>query len=66
VTEASSTPCHLINRSPNLAIQKKTPKEVWYGSPPDYIYLKIFGCPSSAHVNNGKLESRVVKCIYLG
>ena len=28
--------------------------------------MKIFGCPTYAHVNNGKLESRPMKCIFLG
>jgi transposase InsO family protein len=34
--EATSTACHLINRSPSTAIGKKTPIEVWFGSPCDY------------------------------
>jgi hypothetical protein len=45
---------------------KKTPIEVWSGSPLDYTALNIFGCPAYAHVNNGKLEPRAIKCIYLG
>jgi hypothetical protein len=49
-----------------LAIEKKTPIEVWSGSTPDYTDLKIFGCLAYTHVNNGKLEPRAVKCIYLG
>ena len=64
--EATSTACYLINRSPSVAIEKKTPQEVWSGSPTTYSDLKIFGCPAYAHVNNGKLESRSMKCIFLG
>ena len=56
--EASSTACYLINRSPSIAIEKKTPQEVWSGSLATYSDLKFFGCPTYAHVDNGKLEPR--------
>ncbi|KAG8473572.1 hypothetical protein CXB51_035820 [Gossypium anomalum] len=56
----------LINRSPSVAIEKKTPQEVWSGNPANYSDLKIFGYPAYAHVNNGKLEPRSIKCIFLG
>ncbi|KAG8471605.1 hypothetical protein CXB51_036639 [Gossypium anomalum] len=39
----------LINRSPSVAIEKKTPQEVWSGNPANYSDLKIFGCPAYAH-----------------
>src|SRR3954462_11512151 len=64
--EAASTACHLINRSPSIALNKKTPTEVWSGSPADYSQLRVFGCIAYAHVDNGKLEPRAVKCIFLG
>ncbi|KAG8480835.1 hypothetical protein CXB51_025306 [Gossypium anomalum] len=64
--EAASTACFLINRSPSVAIEKKTPQEVWSGNPAIYSDLKIFGCPAYAHVNNGKLEPRSIKCVFLG
>ena len=57
-TEAVSTICSLINRSPSVIIEKKTPQEVWSGSPATYSDLKIFECPTYAHVDNGKLEPR--------
>ncbi|KAG8498600.1 hypothetical protein CXB51_004852 [Gossypium anomalum] len=56
----------LINRSPSVAIEKKTPQEVWSGNPANYSDLKIFGFPAYAHVNNGKLEPRSIKCVFLG
>ncbi|KAG8472328.1 hypothetical protein CXB51_035360 [Gossypium anomalum] len=56
----------LINRSPSVAIEKKTPQEVWSGNPANYSNLKIFGCPAYAHVDNGKLEPRSIKCVFLG
>ena len=64
--EAAVTACFLVNRSPSTAIDKKTPEEVWSSSPPNYSDLRIFGCPAYAHVDNGKLEPRSRKCIFLG
>jgi hypothetical protein len=64
--EAASTTCYLINRSPSIAIEKKTPMEVWSGSPSDYSQSKVFGYTAYAHVNNGKLEPRAAKCVFLG
>ncbi|KAG8482465.1 hypothetical protein CXB51_024471 [Gossypium anomalum] len=64
--EAASTTCFLINQSPSVAIEKKTPQEVWFGNPANYSNLKIFGCPAYAHVDNGKLEPRSIKCVFLG
>jgi hypothetical protein len=64
--EAASTACYLINMSPSTTIEKKTPMEVWSGSPSDYSQLKVFGCTAYAHVNNGKLEPRAAKCVFLG
>ncbi|KAG8490261.1 hypothetical protein CXB51_016079 [Gossypium anomalum] len=64
--EAASTACFLINRSLSVTIEKKTPQEVWSGNPANYSDLKIFGCPAYAHVDNGKLEPRSIKCVFLG
>jgi hypothetical protein len=64
--EAAFTACYLINRSPSVPLDKKTPIEVWSGSPADYSELRVFGCTSYAHVDNGKLEPRDFKCIFLG
>jgi transposase InsO family protein len=41
--EAALTACYLINRSPSIALNKKTPIEVWSDTPLDYPQLKIFG-----------------------
>jgi hypothetical protein len=64
--EATSTTCHLINCSSSTAISKKTPIEMWSGSPYDYSQLRVFGCTAYAHIDNGKLEPRAIKCIFLG
>ncbi|KAG8488518.1 hypothetical protein CXB51_016434 [Gossypium anomalum] len=55
--EAASTACFLINQSPSVVIEKKSPQE---------SDLKFFGCPAYAHVDNGKLEPRSIKCVFLG
>ena len=34
--EVVSTECYLINHSPLVTIEKKTPQEVWFGSPANY------------------------------
>jgi transposase InsO family protein len=64
--EAASTACYLINRSPSIPLEKKTPIEVWSGTPADYSQLRVFGCTAYAHVDNGKLEPRAVKCMFIG
>ncbi|KAG8489505.1 hypothetical protein CXB51_017512 [Gossypium anomalum] len=64
--ETASTVFFLINRSPSIAIEKKTLQEVWSGNPTDYSDLKIFGCPVYAHVDNGKLEPRSIKYVFFG
>jgi hypothetical protein len=56
----------ILNCSPSTAINKKTPLEVWSGSPYDYSQLKVFGCTAYAHVDNGKLEPRAIKGVFLG
>jgi len=64
--EAANTACYLINRSPSIPLNKKTPVEVWSGTPADYSQLKVFGYTAYAHVDNGKLEPRAIKCLFLG
>jgi hypothetical protein len=64
--EAANTACYLINRSPFIPLNKKTPIEVWSGTLVDYSHFKDFGCTSYAHVDNGKLETRAIKCLFRG
>src|SRR6266540_7003703 len=40
--EAASTACYLINRSPSIAIDKKTPIKLWSSSPANYSQLRVF------------------------
>nr|ABA97637.1 retrotransposon protein, putative, Ty1-copia subclass [Oryza sativa Japonica Group] len=64
--EAANTACYLINRSPSIPLNKKTPIEIWSGMPADYSQLRVFGCTAYAHVDNEKLEPRAIKCLFLG
>ena len=64
--EAVNTACYLVNRSPSTAIDFKTPEEVWSGTPANYSHLRVFCCPAYFHVNDGKLEPRAKKAIFLG
>jgi hypothetical protein len=66
LAEPASTAYYLINKSPSIPLDKKTPIEVWSGTPADYSQLRVFGCSAYAHVDNGKLEPRAVKCIIIG
>jgi hypothetical protein len=65
-SEAASTACYLINRSPSSPLDKKTPIKVWFGTPADYSRLRVFCYTAYAHVDNGKLDPRDVKCVFLG
>jgi len=64
--EALTYVSHLINRLPSSAIGGKTSMGIWSGKAAlDYDTLKVFGCPSYYHVNDGKLEPRVRKVVFL-
>ena len=64
--EAAATAATLINKCPSSAIEFDTPDMIWYGSQGDYNKLKVFGCRAYAHVRQGKLEARAIKCVMLG
>ena len=39
---------------------------MWTGRPPKIAHLKPFGCVGYVHTNQGKLDSRAMKAIFLG
>ena len=49
--KAVNTASYLVNQSPSIAIDFKTPEEVWSGTPANYSHLRVFGCPAYFHVN---------------
>lgn len=63
--EAVTTAAYLINKSPSSALDFKTTREVWFGKPPDLSNLRIFGCPTYAHISQAKLEPRAVKGYFI-
>ena len=54
------------HKSPWISIDLKSPQEVWSDQPFEYSSLRIFVCPTYVHVNDGKLEARIMKCIFQG
>ena len=64
--EVVSTATYLINKCPSTGIDLKTPMEVWSGRPADYSNLKVFGALTFAHIKQDKLDTRDVKCIFIG
>jgi hypothetical protein len=66
--EAMGTTCYLVNRSPSLALDDKTPPKVWTGKKPSLTHLKVFGCDAYVHVRmekRSKLDKKVEKCIFI-
>lgn len=52
--------CYLVNLSPSIAIDFKTPFKVWYVKLENYNELKVFDCMAYAHINQGKLALRAL------
>ena len=68
-SDAFTTACFLINRTPTRVLNMKTPIEVLLNEQPDYTFLKVFGCACWPHLrpyNKRKLEFRSKKCVFLG
>ena len=57
-TEAINMACYLVNWSASIAIDCKTPFEVWSGTPTNYSNLRICGCLAYAHTNDGKFKQK--------
>ncbi|CAA7051061.1 unnamed protein product [Microthlaspi erraticum] len=63
------TAVFLINRTPSLLLQKRSPYEVLFQKPPDYAFLRSFGCLCyvSTHLKDrNKFSPRAVPCVFLG
>ena len=46
--------CYLVNRSPSLALEDKTPQELWASKKPSLSHMRVFGCRLYLHVPNEK------------
>ncbi|KAK8944625.1 hypothetical protein KSP39_PZI007680 [Platanthera zijinensis] len=67
--EAINTTCYLVNQSPSMSLNLKSPQEVWLGRPVDYSDIHIFGCHVYTLVQDSektKLDAKSKRCIYLG
>nr|KYP43529.1 Retrovirus-related Pol polyprotein from transposon TNT 1-94 [Cajanus cajan] len=67
--EAVNWVVHVVNRSPTLVMQNKTPEEAWGGKKPFVRYFKVFGCVAHVHVGHSsrtKLYKRSVTWVLLG
>ena len=64
--EATNLAIYLINRSPSSALNFKTLMLVSTGTKPNLNYLKSFGSLAYIHSNQGKLNPRVIKEIFIG
>lgn len=67
--EAVMTAVYLRNRSPSSALKNITPFQAWTGEKPSVAHLRVFGCKAYAHVpdeRRTKLESKALKCIFVG
>lgn len=60
---------YLINRTPSVVLQNKTPFEVLYGHAPGYKHIRVMGCLAYAHNfdhKGDKFTSRSRRCVFLG
>ncbi|KAJ8645102.1 hypothetical protein MRB53_006850 [Persea americana] len=60
---------YLINRTPSVLLDGKTPYEILYEQVPTYKHIRIFGCLCYVHDRNrdkDKFASRSRKCIFVG
>lgn len=59
---------HLINQTPSIVLENKTPYEMLFGQSTSYVSLRVFGSLCYAHNQNQKgdnFASRSRKCVFL-
>ena len=67
--EVVETACYLVNISPSLVLEDKTPHQVWTGKKPSLSHLRVFGCDAYVHVpkqKRTKLDNKSERCIFIG
>lgn len=66
--ECLLTATFLINKHPTRLLNYKIPSEIIFRKPPDYSFLRCFGCLCYAYTlsqNRGKLDPREVACAFI-
>jgi hypothetical protein len=60
----------IINETPTVSNDWKSPHEVRFGVIPDTTLARVFGCPAFVHLNlpnqDNKISPRAIKGIYIG
>ena len=64
--KATNTTMYLINRSPCSAINIQTPMHVLTRKKPNLTHLRPFDCVAYIHTNQGKLNLKATKGIFIG
>jgi len=66
---AFQTAVYLINRMPTTHLKNKYPCGILFGSAPNYLNLRVFGClcyPWLRPYSQNKLSNRSMPCVFLG
>ena len=64
--EAVLTTTYLINRCLSIALDMKTPEEIWSQHPPDLDKLRVFSCITYSHIRQDKVEPSALRCMFMG
>lgn len=67
--EACQMAAYLMNRTPKMSLNNKTPEEIWSGNKPDVSMIRIFGCTVMVHVpkeKRHKLSPKSIEMIFVG
>lgn len=64
--EALSTACYIVNKSPSIALEFKTPDQLYYGKTTNYSHLKPFGCLAYTRTKQDNLDPMELKCVMQG
>ncbi|KAK1420567.1 hypothetical protein QVD17_22267 [Tagetes erecta] len=66
---AFDTAVYLINRMPSRTNSNVSPFELVFQRPPDFNFLRVFGCRCFPHLrpyNKHKMDFRSIPCVFLG